>query len=116
MSVTKLLFNPNCSKCRSALSTLQENDLEPEVVEYLEQPLTERHLRLVIEMLEDDPADLVRKDRNFEALGLNANDYQDVDSIVNLLLEHPILMQRPVAIQGERAFIARSPEKVQSLL
>ena len=116
MDEIKLLYNPNCSKCRNALATLNENDIEPEVVEYLSEPLSEKHLRQVIDILEDDPTDLVRKDRNFDELGLDANDYQDVDSIVSLLMEHPILMQRPVAIQGQKAFIARTPDKVETLL
>ena len=116
MSDIKLLYNPNCSKCRSALSTLQEHDVEPEVIRYLDTPLSEASLREVIQILEDDPIDLVRKDSNFRDLGLKADDYVDTDAIVKLLVEHPILMQRPIAIQGARAFIARTPDKVQALL
>lgn len=116
MSEIKLLFNPNCSKCRNALSTLQENNVEPEVIEYLNDPLSQEQLRNVLEILVDDPADLVRKDNNFKELGLSADDYVDVDSVVNLLSDHPILMQRPIAIQNNKAFIARTPEKVNDLL
>ena len=104
MSEIKLLFNPNCSKCRNALSTLQENHVEPKLIEYLNDPLSEEQLRNVIEILEDDPAELVRKDNNFKELGLNPDDYLDVDSIVKLLSEHPILMQRPIAIQKQQGF------------
>lgn len=116
MSDIKLLYNPSCSKCRVALDTLQEHELQPEVLEYLSTPLTESQLRDLLAILDDDPADLVRKDRNFTELGLNAEDYVEVDPIVKLLVAHPILMQRPIAIQGNRAFIARTPQRVQTLL
>lgn len=116
MSDIKLLYNSSCSKCRNALSTLKENDIDPDVIEYLNDPLTEEQLRGLLEILEDEPADLVRKDTNFQKLGLDQNDYADADSIVTLLVQHPILMQRPIAIHANKAFIARTPEKVNELL
>ncbi len=62
------------------------------------------------------PADLVRKDKNFKELGLNEADYQTREHVIALLLEHPVLMQRPVIIKGERAVLARPSEKVLELL
>ena len=67
-------------------------------------------------MIEDPPAELVRKDKNFKDLGLDAGDYTTEDAVVALLLEHPILMQRPVVVRGRRAVIARPSAKVESLL
>jgi arsenate reductase len=61
------------------------------------------------------PADLVRKDKRFEELGLKADDYTSPEAVVALLLEHPELMQRPVIFRGERAVIARPSEKVLEL-
>ena len=59
---------------------------------------------------------MVRKDKNFSELGLNADDYKSKDTVVDILLEHPKLMQRPVMIRGERAVIGRPSEKVLALL
>jgi len=67
-------------------------------------------------MLEAVPAALVRKDKRFTELGLNAGDYVTVESVIMLLLEHPELMQRPIVIGGERAIIARPGERVLELL
>ena len=67
-------------------------------------------------MIDDPPAELVRKDKNFKDLGLNASDYTTEDAVVDLLLEHPRLMQRPVVVRGDRAVIARPSDKVEALL
>ncbi len=67
-------------------------------------------------MIDDPPAELVRKDKNFKDLGLNAGDYTTEDAVIALLLEHPRLMQRPVVVRGDRAVIARPSDKVEALL
>jgi arsenate reductase len=58
----------------------------------------------------------VRKDKRFKDLGLNAGDYTSKQQVVDILLEHPALMERPVIINGEKAVIARPSEKVEELL
>ena len=67
-------------------------------------------------MLDGPVADLVRKDKRFKELGLDAAAYTDKKSVVALLLKYPELMQRPVVIKGKRAIIARPPEKLEPLL
>lgn len=67
-------------------------------------------------MLPNEPTDLVREDKHFKELGLNIGDYQSVGAVVDLLLEHPKLMQRPVVVRGEQAVIARPSELVEELL
>jgi len=69
----------------------------------------------VLELLPDGPAALVRKDKRFAALGLDAAAYVTRAQVVALLLEHPELMERPVVIRGDRAVIARPSEKVLEL-
>jgi len=66
-------------------------------------------------MLENPPADLVRKDKRFEELKLKAESYTTKDKIIELLLKHPELMQRPIVIRGSRAVVARPPEKLDAL-
>jgi len=70
----------------------------------------------LIDLVGRPPADFIRKDRNFKALGLNAADYTTRDAVVGLLQEHPKLMQRPIIVRGEKAVIARPSEKVEELL
>ena len=67
-------------------------------------------------MVDVAPGALVRKDKHFKDLGLNAADYATVDAVVKLLVEHPRLMQRPIAVRGGRAVVGRPSEKVEELL
>lgn len=67
-------------------------------------------------MLEGSVAEMVRKDKRFKELKLNADDYVDKKSVVALLLKYPELMQRPIVVKGKRAIIARPPEKLDALL
>jgi len=111
-----LYHNPACSKSRGAKEILTEHQVDFEVVEYLKTPLDEAGLRQILERIDDAPAELVRKDGNFRELGLNADHYTTEEAVVQLLLEHPRLMQRPVAVRGARAVIARPSERVEELL
>lgn len=85
-------------------------------MQYLKTPLDEDALREILGMVDASPGDLVRKDRHFKDLGLNAADYTTVDAVVKLLAEHPRLMQRPIAVRGGRAVIGRPSENVEELL
>ena len=111
-----IYHNPACSKSRGALAILQESGADFDVVEYLKTPLDEAGIRRVLDLIEDAPAELVRKDRNFKDLGLNAADYHSADAVAPLLAGNPKLMQRPVVVKGSRAVIARPSEKVEELL
>jgi len=67
-------------------------------------------------MLDTPPAEMVRKDRRFEDLGLKAEDYVTAEAVVALLVKHPELMQRPVIVKADKAVIARPPERLLALL
>lgn len=111
-----MYHNPSCSKSRGALQILGERDVEAEVVEYLKAPPDRSALERIVDAIDDPPAELVRKDQRFKALGLDPSDYTTREAVVGLLLEHPELMQRPVVFVGDRAVIARPSEKVLDLL
>jgi arsenate reductase len=98
------------------VALLRERGVEFDVIEYLKKPPTREALEEILAMLEGPAADLVRKDKRFDELGLKAEDYVDKRKIVALLLEHPELMQRPIVIRGNRAIIGRPPEKLTALL
>jgi len=111
----RLYHNPDCSKSRGALALLREHGIECEVIEYLATPPDRAELEAVLARLPDPPADLVREDARFRELGLDAADYQTADAVIELLLEHPELMQRPIGVLGKRAVLARPSERVLEL-
>jgi arsenate reductase len=78
--------------------------------------LDQAELERIVSLLPSEPAALVRKDKHFKELGLAAADYESRDAVVGLLLQHPRLMERPIAVRGERAVIARPSDKVLEIL
>jgi arsenate reductase (glutaredoxin) len=111
-----IYHNPACSNSRGALQILRDRGADFDLVEYLKTPLNRASLERILAMLDSPPADLVRKDKRFEELNLKAGDYTDRERVTELLVQHPELMQRPVIVQGERAIIARPPEKLNQFL
>jgi len=116
MAKLTVYHNPVCSNSRGALELLKTRGIACDIIEYLKTPPTRETLEEILAMLEGPAADLVRKDKRFAELGLKPDDYVDKKKIVALLLEHPELMQRPIVIRGNRAIIARPPEKLTALL
>lgn len=98
------------------MQIVAERGLDADVTEYLKAPLDRSGLERIVDTIAEPPAELVRKDARFKALGLCAADYTTRDEVVGLLLEYPELMERPVVIVGGRGVIARPPEKLLELL
>jgi len=116
MPIVTLYHNPSCSKSRGALELLQERGVEHEIVPYLREPPSREVLTRLLGLLSDPPSALVRKDKRFAELGLDPDAYETEQAVVDLLLEHPELMQRPIAVRGDGAVIGRPPEQIQTLL
>ena len=70
----------------------------------------------LLEKLEDPPTDLVRRDANFTKLGVTDADVETADQVADLLAQHPVLMQRPVLVKGDRAIIGRPKDRVPEFL
>ena len=94
----------------------QDEGADLEVIQYLKTPPTRERLEWLVDHLEDPVADLVRKDPYFKELGLDAADYTEPGPVVDLLLEHPRLMQRPLLVRGQRVIIGRPKERALELL
>jgi len=115
MAEITVYHNPSCSNSRGTLDLLDDRDADVEVIEYLHEPPDRATLERILDAIPDPPSVLVRHDKRFEELGLDANAYGDREAVIQVLLEHPELMQRPVVFRGDRAVISRPPEKVSEL-
>lgn len=109
-----LYFNPACSNCRSARGLLEEKGVPVRIVEYLEERPTRDDLeRLMVMLGIDDPLEMLRsKEPEYAQLGLAT---AGRDAVLNAVVAHPILLQRPILVRGDRAVIARPPERVAEL-
>ena len=115
MADVTIYHNPQCSHSRGALELLNGRGADFEVIEYLKTPPSRQTLETIIAQLEGPVAELVRKDKRFGELKLNAADYTSKEAVIQLLLKHPELMQRPIVIRGGRALIARPSDKLNAL-
>ena len=118
MSNTKLVIyhNPNCSKSRETLQILEDNNLKPVVIEYLGEPPSQQELKIIIEKLGVSARDLLRTtEQVYQDAGLD-NDALSEDEIISAICAHPVLLQRPIVVSGERAVICRPPAKVLNII
>ena len=117
MSDVEIFHNPSCSKSRGAMQILEERGVDANVVRYLDTPPDRETLERILDAITDEPIALVRTaDDKFKAAGLTKADVQTRDQVIDVLLEHPEVMERPVVFVGDRAVIARPSEKVLDLL
>ncbi len=97
------------------MARLKDRGGDFDVIEYLKTPLDRAGLGKILDLIENPPADLVRRDKRFAQLGLKAENYTTREQVIGLLIKHPELMQRPVVVRGGHAVIARPPEKLDAL-
>lgn len=115
MTVT-LYHNPRCSKSRQTLALLQDRGVEPRIVEYLKTPPDAATLDAILKRLKMEPRDLMRrkeapyKELNLQDEGLSRS------ALIAAMVEHPILIERPIVTKGSKAALGRPPESVLAIL
>ena len=110
----RIYHNPRCSKSRQTLALLQEKGVEPEIVLYLNDTPSKAELKAVIEKLGIKASRLVRKGEaiykeNFKGKEISEEEWLDI------LVEFPKLIERPIVIDEDRAVLGRPPENVLEL-
>lgn len=117
MTDVQIFHNPSCSKSRGALAILEQQGIDAEIVKYLDTPPDRATLERILDSIDDEPIALVRTgDDKFKAAGLTKSDVQTRAQVVDVLLQHPEVMERPVVFVGAKAVIARPSERVLELL
>lgn len=111
-----IYHNPRCSKSRQTLMLLQEHGFTPTVIEYLKTPPDADKLKHILTKLKLSPRELLRNNESeYKINQLHRPELSD-EAIIQAIIAHPILMQRPIVIFGDKAIIGRPPEKVLELL
>ncbi len=113
MADVTLYHNPRCTKSRQAIQIADGagDEFTIDIVKYLETPPSADELRVILAKLEDEPARLVRRER-WDELGVTADDIATPEGVIDVLTKHPELMERPLIVTADRAFIGRPTERV----
>ena len=112
----KIYHNPRCGKSRQTLQLLQQQGIEPEIVEYLKTPPNAQELNDILQKLDLEPRALMRKNETqYKANGLDDTSL-DRQTLITAMIEHPILIERPIVIANDKAAIGRPPEAVLTIL
>ncbi len=113
--MTTIYHNPRCSKSRQTLALLEENDIPVNIIKYLETPPTSSELSTVLKQLGMSPKELMRKgEEQYKTLNLANSKFSD-DALIDIMTEHPKLIERPIVIHNNCAKIGRPPESVLAL-
>ena len=110
-----IYHNPRCSKSRATLGILQEKGIDLQIVEYLKHPLDREVLAELLSSLGMDVRELIRRGEKIYK-ELNSEDSLSDDELVDLMVQHPILMNRPIVVSSKGARLCRPPETVLEIL
>jgi arsenate reductase len=111
-----IYHNPRCSKSRQTLEILRSKGLDPDIVLYLEKPLDKPTLIGLLQKLDLGAADLVRRsEQAFKDNDLGKPDVSD-EQLLDAMVKHPKLIERPIVVVGDKAVLGRPPEHVLEIL
>ena len=115
MTVT-ILHNPRCSKSRATLNLLRDRGIEPTIVDYLEKPPSAEEFREILAKLGVGPRDVLRRgEKIYKQLELADKSLSDT-ALITAMVGNPILIERPIVVNGDKAAIGRPTENVLDIL
>jgi arsenate reductase len=111
-----IYYNGRCSKSRETLKLLRNKGIEPTIIEYLKEPPDEFEMSRILGILDMNPMDLIRTGEKafveFDVASKKSNPRQ----LIREMIAHPILIERPIVVSGNKARIGRPPECVLEIL
>ncbi len=111
-----IYHNPRCSKSRATLKLLQNQGIEPEIIEYLDTPPSHDDLTDIILKMDVSAREIMRKgEAIYKELELNDENLDD-DALIHAMVAHPNLIERPIVVNEDKAAIGRPPENVLEIL
>lgn len=112
----KIYHNPRCSKSRQTLELLHEHNIDTDIIEYLQNPPDKQDLEELLALLNLEPRQLMRTgESEYAELGLD-NESLSRDALIEMMVAHPKLIERPIVVHNGKAAIGRPPEKVLDIL
>ena len=116
MKEIEIIHNPRCSKSRQALEILNKKKVKINISLYLSEKMSKKKIKEILKKLKIKPIELIRKkEKEFKSLRIFDNTHSD-ERLIEFMLDYPILIERPIVINGNKAIIARPPEKLLEIL
>ncbi|MFA6740405.1 MAG: arsenate reductase (glutaredoxin) [Arcobacteraceae bacterium] len=115
MQNIEIWHNPQCSKSRNAMEVIEAKGINANIVKYLENTPTKEQIKAVLKKLNMKASQILRTSEDIYK-ELNLKQIDDEDKLIEIMLEHPILIERPIIIKGDIAVIARPIENLEELL
>lgn len=107
---------PTCTTCRQAVQVLKNSGKPYTAINYYERPFTKSQLKTLLKKAGLDPRDVLRtKEEIYQELGLGKKQLSD-DELLDLMVKHPDLIQRPIVEKGNHAILARPADSIKTLL
>lgn len=113
MAKVTIYHNSRCTKSRQTLALLEEQGIEPEIIEYLKDPPDAKTLKALVAKLGIEPQELIRK-KEYRALGLP--DTEDSTELIARMAANPQIIERPIVVCGRQARLGRPPENVLEIV
>lgn len=111
----KIYHNNRCSKSRQGLCIIEASGKDFEVINYLDNPPSEKELKEILKMLDFKPIELVRKNEQIWKDNYKGRALSDAE-IIKAMSENPKLIERPIVVSGDKAVLGRPPENINDLL
>ncbi len=116
MSLATIYHNPRCSKSRATLALLESNNIDTQIIKYLETPPSVEDLESICGLLSCSPRDLLRTgEADYKEAGMDNINLSDTE-LLTLMTQYPKVIQRPIVIYKNQAVIGRPPENVLDLI
>ncbi len=115
-NMVTIYHNPRCSKSRQTLGLLEGQGIEPEIIEYLKTPPTQKDLSEILKKLGKEPREILRTgEKEYKELGLKDADLNRKE-LIKIMVEHPQLIERPIVLKDNKAALGRPPEDVLKII
>lgn len=110
-----IYHNPNCSKSRESLEILETTKEDVQIIKYLDETLSTEKLSKIIKLLKIKPIELIRENETIWKENFKDLDFTD-EELIDVMVEFPQLIERPIVINGDKAVIGRPPTKIYDII
>lgn len=111
----RIFHNPRCRKSRETLEIIRQAGHEPEIIEYLQTPPSASELKDLLRRMDKRPEEIIRKGEDIFKLNYKGKSLSD-DEWIEVLVENPKLIERPIVVNGEKVALGRPPENIRNIL